>query len=121
MAVFVLSRCFLDFIVGVGSFVIRLSQISSFFLFSLSPPIYLVFGPHYYKEDYLNIFLIVYPFDCIAVEISGMVWSVNHLTTQVEWLLFCRPDSVSNRRVIYNFGDILCFHFFFFLIFGWYW
>ena len=30
--VFVLSRCFLDFSVGVGAFVIGLSQISSFFL-----------------------------------------------------------------------------------------
>ena len=29
--VFVLSRCFLDFSVGVGVFVIGLSQISSFF------------------------------------------------------------------------------------------
>ena len=29
--VFVLSRCFLDFSVGVGAFVIGLSQISSFF------------------------------------------------------------------------------------------
>ena len=29
--VFVLSCCFLDFSVGVGVFVIRLSQISSFF------------------------------------------------------------------------------------------
>ena len=31
IAVFVLSRCFLDFSVGVGAFVIWLSQISSFF------------------------------------------------------------------------------------------
>ena len=30
--VFVLSRCFLDFSVGVGAFVIGLSQITSFFL-----------------------------------------------------------------------------------------
>ena len=30
---FVLSRCFLDFSVGVGAFVIGLSQISSFFSF----------------------------------------------------------------------------------------
>ena len=30
-AVFVLSRCFLDFSVGVGTFVIGLSQISSFY------------------------------------------------------------------------------------------
>ena len=29
--VFMLSRCFLDFSVGVGAFVIGLSQISSFF------------------------------------------------------------------------------------------
>ena len=29
--IFVLSRCFSDFAVGVGVFVIRLSQISSFF------------------------------------------------------------------------------------------
>ena len=29
--VFVLSRCFLDFSLGVGPFVIKLSQISSFF------------------------------------------------------------------------------------------
>ena len=29
--VFVLSRCFLDYSVGVGAFVIGLSQISSFF------------------------------------------------------------------------------------------
>ena len=31
--VFVLSRCFLDFSVGVGAFVIGLSQISSLFSF----------------------------------------------------------------------------------------
>ena len=31
MAFFVLSRCFLDFSVGVGAFVIGISQISSFF------------------------------------------------------------------------------------------
>ena len=31
--VFVLSRCFLNFSVGVGAFVRRLSQISSFFSF----------------------------------------------------------------------------------------
>ena len=31
VAFFVLSHCFLDFSVGVGAFVIRLSQISSFF------------------------------------------------------------------------------------------
>ena len=31
--VFVLSNCFLDFSVGVGAFVIRLSQISSFFYY----------------------------------------------------------------------------------------
>ena len=35
-----LSRCFLDFSVGVGDFVIGLSQISSFL----------------YKEDYLQMF-----------------------------------------------------------------
>ena len=33
--VFVLSRCFLDFSIGVGAFVIGLSQISSFFSFFL--------------------------------------------------------------------------------------
>ena len=33
---FVLSRCFLDFSVGVGAFVIELSQISSFFSFKSS-------------------------------------------------------------------------------------
>ena len=32
--VFVLSRCFLDFSVDVGAFVIGLSQISSFFTYS---------------------------------------------------------------------------------------
>ena len=32
--VFVLSRCFMDFSVGVGAFIIRLSQISSFCSFS---------------------------------------------------------------------------------------
>ena len=37
-----LSRCFLDFSVGVGAFVIGLSQISFFFY---SPGVYL-----YYKE-----------------------------------------------------------------------
>ena len=31
--VFVLSRCFLDFSIGVGAFAIGLSQISSFFFF----------------------------------------------------------------------------------------
>ena len=31
VAFFMLSRCFLDFSVGVGAFVIGLSQISSFF------------------------------------------------------------------------------------------
>ena len=34
--VFVLSRSFLDLSVGVGAFVIRLSQISAFFLFKLN-------------------------------------------------------------------------------------
>ena len=34
--VFLLSRCFLDFSVGVGAFVIGLSQISSFFSFKYS-------------------------------------------------------------------------------------
>ena len=33
--VFVLSRCFLDFSVGVGAFVIGLCQISPFFLYIL--------------------------------------------------------------------------------------
>ena len=33
VAFFVLSRCFLDVSVGVGAFVIELSQISSFFSF----------------------------------------------------------------------------------------
>ena len=37
-----LSRCFLDFSVGVGAFVIGLSQISFFFSFY---PIYRVFYP----------------------------------------------------------------------------
>ena len=32
--VFMLSRCFLDFSVGVGAFIIGLSQISSFLLFA---------------------------------------------------------------------------------------
>ena len=33
--VFVLSQCFLDFSVGVGAFVIGLSQISSFFSYKI--------------------------------------------------------------------------------------
>ena len=39
VGVFVLSRCFLDFSVGVGAFVIGLSPISSFFLMDRFCPI----------------------------------------------------------------------------------
>ena len=35
--VFVLSRCFLDFSVGIGAFVIGLSQISSFVFIETAP------------------------------------------------------------------------------------
>ena len=38
VTLFMLSRCFLDFFVGIGAFVIRLSQISSFFLLNTRGP-----------------------------------------------------------------------------------
>ena len=37
-----LSRCFLDFCVGVGAFVIALSQISSFFFYICNPCLQLI-------------------------------------------------------------------------------
>ena len=49
-----LSRCLLNFSVGVGAFVIGLSQISSFFL---------------YKEDYLHIFKCIST--CVHLPVGG--------------------------------------------------
>ena len=45
-SVFVLSHCFLNFSVGVGAFVIGLSQISSFFS-STAMYMYILFLKHY--------------------------------------------------------------------------
>ena len=59
-----LSRCFLDFSVGVGAFVIGLSQISSFFSF-------------YVTTSSSTVYMIVYSFtDSVLTNLFSLFYSI---------------------------------------------
>ena len=54
-----------------------------------------------YKEEYLQIFIFVCPFDYTAFVVSGKVWyPLTGLTTPVGWLLLLKLTALSQSAIV---------------------
>ena len=94
-----------DISVGVGAFVIGLSQISSFFSYYLFA--WCDCLSVFYIRGSIYKFLNVCPFDYTAVAGSGKVGTVNWLTTQVGWLYILQLIDLSRSAIVVQSNNFL--------------